>query len=707
MFLKIVSKLFCFCKEHRKYIYLAIASFVIICFITLALGKVYQGWDDDPDRGAVAIDNGKYGESYSTPVYLDQGWSASESLWFYNTTQGSGLLPYDFFIALEQSNSAELFRSNANIDKYRYLPQKATFFNPDALPVGFVKDEYDNKDYIGYTCAACHTGQVNYKGAAIRIDGGPAMADMVGFLTDLEKAMRDTLKDKEKNERFVSKVINLDNDYSDATTINEELKEWSNKIDLYNTVNHSRIKYGYGRLDAFGRIYNRVLEHVLNKSQVRQVLLDVTTPDGQHILNEAEVDLVLKGLNRTVIGSNGYADLVYHLQSDEAGYPGLSLKEMLYVRNKMFNEPDAPVSYPFLWGIAQSDYVQWNGVASNAGVGPIGRNAGEVIGVFGILDWSADDHMFNLGAWLSGQKRGRPYINFKSSVDIVNLRRLENHLKKLTSPQWPEHILGSINEEKKNKGRLIYARYCESCHELVVRDDWDRKIIAKMSHLSSIGTDPAMANNATRYTGQSGNFKHIYQDVEGTGNVIVQGNAPVVQILTAATKGVVATPDPDKNIIRRWADRAYTLGMAFADNNVKASIKAGDYTPDTTSRPYASLEAYKARSLNGIWATAPYLHNGSVPTLYDLLLPKKKKGDHDAGKYRPDDFLTGGREFDPVKVGIKYRDVEGERFTTSRLGDYNSGHEYGASCKTQADCQKFPVLTPEQRNELVEYLKSL
>ncbi len=424
------------------------------------------------------------------------------------------------------------------------------------------------------------------------------MADMVGFLTALEKAMKDTLDDKEKNERFVDRVISLDNDYSDAVQINKDLKKWTNKINLYNTVNHSEVAYGYGCLDAFGRIYNRVLEHVLSRSQLRQVLLDVRTPNNRKILSEAEVNLVLKDLEKTVIGSDGYAELVYRLQLDEEGYPGLSFKEVFHVRDEIFNEPDAPVSYPFLWGIAQSDYVQWNGVASNAGVGPIGRNAGEVIGVFGTLDWTAKTDMFNLGAWLSGQKTSRPYINFKSSVDIVNLRRLENHLKKLVSPQWPEHILGNINEEKKNKGRLIYARYCESCHELVVRDDWDRKVIGKMFSLDAIGTDPAMANNAVKYKGKSGNFKHVYQDVEGTGNVIVQGDAPVVQILTAATKGVVGTPDPDKNFVRQWADRLYTLGMTFAGNDIKASVKAGDYMPDTTARPYASLEAYKARSLN-------------------------------------------------------------------------------------------------------------
>ncbi len=232
-------------------------------FVTLAIGKLYQSWDDDPDRGAVAIKDGAFGESYSTPVYLNQGWSASDSLWFYNTTQGSGMLPYDFFIALEQAESQELFRSAGNIDRYRYLPQKATFFNPDGLPVGIIKDTYQGKDYVGYTCAACHTGQVNYKGKAIRIDGGPAMSDMVGFLKGLQAAMTAAQggTDKSKNSRFVQKVLALGNDYSSAKEVNADLVKWTDRIALYNAVNNSthegkKIEYGHARLDVYAAVTN-------------------------------------------------------------------------------------------------------------------------------------------------------------------------------------------------------------------------------------------------------------------------------------------------------------------------------------------------------------------------------------------------------------------------------------------------------------------
>ena len=54
--------------------------------------------------------------------------------------------------------------------------------------------------------------------------------------------------------------------------------------------------------------------------------------------------------------------------------------------------------------------------------------------------------------------------------------------------------------------------------------------------------------------------------------------------------------------------------------------------------------AYKVRPLNGIWATPPYLHNGSVPNLYALLSPVAE---------RPKTFYLGHRDYDPVCVGYQ------------------------------------------------------
>jgi hypothetical protein len=691
----------------RKHKWLILALILVPMLIVLTIGKTYQAWDDDPDRGAIAIDSGAFGESYSVPVYLDQGWSETDSLWFYNTTQGSALLPYDFFIALEDERSAQAFRANANIDKYRYLPQKSTFFNPDGLPVGFVKETYKDKDYMGYTCAACHTAQINFKGQAIRIDGGPAMADMTGFLSGLEKAMQAALDNNDKKQRFVDRVIALDNDFASEEEVLTSLQQWTRTIRLYNTVNHSHIDYGYARLDAFGRIYNRVLQHMINKPQLATAMKQVRSPIGRRILSDAEIDKVLADVGENIIVDAQFSLVIERLASQQPGYPGLNQRDVLRVRDQIFNEPNAPVSYPFLWDIAQSDYVQWNGLANNAGVGPLGRNTGEVIGVFGILDWSSHEKSgFSLSAWITGQKEKDQQIDFTSSIDLVNLQRIESHLKSLQSPVWPEKVLGHIDKEKAARGQLIYAQYCQSCHEVVDRGNWDRVVIANMSEIDFIGTDKATAQNGVNYSGKSGNLVHTVQALD-VGGVFIKEDAPVVQILTSATKGVIATPDADKNIIRRWLDRLYTLGLSFFDNTMPSTIKMGNYKADTTSQPYNSLLAYKARSLNGIWATAPFLHNGSVPTLYDLLLPKDCPEDVENAECRPDEFRVGSREFDPLKVGFRSDGYEGFRYTTMRVGDMNSGHEYGAGKTPQMDGTQLPALDQNQRWDLIEYIKTL
>jgi len=683
--------------------------------VALIMGKTYQNWDNDADRGAIAINNGVFGESYETPTYLNQGWSEAQSLWFYNTSQGSDLMPYDLFMVLEQEGSTtksqKLFRDNQNIDKYRYLPQKETFINPDGLPVGIVKDTYQGKDYIGYTCAACHTNQVNYTNEqgitnAIRIDGGPSMADMVGFLVSLEKSMEATINDEAKIERFIKNVIARKNDYKKAKAVTDDLEQWLKTIKLYNTVNHSHIDYGYARLDAFGRIYNRVLQHMINRPQLAQAMSMVTAPGGRRILTADQIKLVLADVNENIIVDKQFGMILDRLVSSKDGYPGLNQRDILRVRNAIFNEPNAPVSYPFIWDIGQSDYTQWNGLANNSGVGPLGRNTGEVIGVFGTLDWTSHEKGgFDLATVLTDQKNKNEVVDFKSSIDLTNLHRLEAQLKLLQSPVWPQEILGNIDQSKAEKGQLLYAQYCQSCHEVVDRNNADRMIIANMSALDVIKTDKQAAMNGVMATGKSGNFKHTVQSTD-VGDVVIRENAPVVQILTSATKGVIATPDPDKFFVRRWLDRIYVLGSSFFENDIPNTIKSGNYAADTTASPYSSLLAYKARALNGIWATAPYLHNGSVPNLFDLMLPNKKEGD--VGEhFRPDTFMVGSREFDTHNVGFVSKGYEGFEFTTFREGDTNVGHNYGPEMFEHADGSQTPTFTDAQRWELVEYLKTL
>ena len=726
------------CRNRKTFLYLILLVFFLMA-VALAAGKTYQHWDRDSDRGALPIQNGALGESFSSPVYLDQGWSNSDSLWFYTTTQGSNLLPYDFFLVLKAVGSdTELFRSDHNIDKFRYLVQKPTFFNPDGLPLGFALDEYDGKDYVGYTCAACHTGQVNYRGQAIRIDGGPAMADMDGFLIALSAALTETQSDTKKRAAFVKDVLALDNNYEKEQEVLEDLEYWVRAREQYNIINHSEVDYGYARLDAFGRIYNRVLQYIINRDQLKKKLLSIRKKENtqERLLSSSQVEAVLSGINATIIRRDDFLTIVDRLISNDQSknYPGLSLSDIRHIRNYIFNEPNAPVSYPFLWDTTHSDYVQWNGLASNAGPGPLGRNVGEVTGVFATLDWQAHKPWYaalNIPARVSGQENKSEVVKFTSSVDLINLQRLETHLQSLSSPAWPEDILGAIDRDLADQGEIIYAEYCQSCHEIIDPKNWDRIIIGQMSSLDSIQTDPAMAENSVMYMGSSGNFKHTYQK-QNVGKLIIPEEAPVAVILTQATRGMVSTPDADKGWLRRILDWLYIMAMSFFDNDIKASVKNGDYYPDTTAKPFDSLLAYKARPLNGIWATAPFLHNGSVPTMYDLFLPVCDKSamsfdestssdsapaqvsaqlaadeNDNEEECRPEAFMVGSREFDPVKMGFKSEGYEGFLFKTDQRGNLNTGHEYAAGKTPRADGKVLPPLRKDQRMALIEFIKTL
>jgi hypothetical protein len=110
-------------------------------------------------------------------------------------------------------------------------------------------------------------------------------------------------------------------------------------------------------------------------------------------------------------------------------------------------------------------------------------------------------------------------------------------------------------------------------------------------------------------------------------------------------------------------------------------------TPAELDQLVTSLLAYKATPLAGVWATAPYLHNGSVASLYELLLPADK---------RMKTFHLGDREFDPKHVGYRTRPAAGGfKYDTAVPGQSNRGPEYGSK------------LSDEDRWALVEFLKTL
>src|SRR5271157_295963 len=73
-------------------------------------------------------------------IYLDQAWSQADREWFYQVSQGAQIISYDIFLNLEVADSQELFRSDANSERYGLITQPpGSPYNPDGLPIGISK----------------------------------------------------------------------------------------------------------------------------------------------------------------------------------------------------------------------------------------------------------------------------------------------------------------------------------------------------------------------------------------------------------------------------------------------------------------------------------------------------------------------------------------------------------------------------------------
>ena len=112
--------------------------------------------------------------------------------------------------------------------------------------------------------------------------------------------------------------------------------------------------------------------------------------------------------------------------------------------------------------------------------------------------------------------------------------------------------------------------------------------------------------------------------------------------------------------------------------------------------PRLPENVYKAAPRDGVWATPPFMHNGSVPNLYEMLLPANE---------RTKKFYVG-REFDPVKVGLDTSGKSGKFLLDTELrGNSNAGHSFENGPRGSGVIG--PLLSEEQRWALVEYLKSI
>ncbi|MBC7907990.1 MAG: hypothetical protein H7Y60_14765 [Rhodospirillaceae bacterium] len=526
-------------------------------------------------------------QTVNSVVYASPGWDQKTRQEFYQRQQGTVLMPVAWFTALEEPEGSNLLSDRTYLSRFGFLVDDQP---AGALPVGFATFDLAGVQTLGLGCAACHTGQINYKGTGIRIDGGGGLQNTTLFTATMAKSVIATAVEPEKFERFAKRV--LGDKYGSETKAQlraafdmgaESAVSQATYEALHNVY---PVEEGYGRLDALQRIAN------------------------------------------TLLGN-----------------------DLAYQPNK--KQGTAPVRLPHIWDAPFFDWVQYNGSVRQ----PMIRNAGETLGV------NAKTNFINA----AGMATSGPAL-WATSIPVWELHATEENLRQLKAPVWPKALPAPDLVLAYKTGKPLFDELCAGCHapRPFARKGWEgvKFLQVPVIGVKEVGTDATLLNN----------FNTRTYDATGLGIAEPIGAGEGLFVVTQAVKEFQYN-NPVKPVPK---DKQADFDGFGWPNEVRATC------------------GYKSRPLDGVWANPPFLHNGSVPSIYDLLSPVPA---------RPTTFWVANREYDPVNLGYVSSELEGAtKYNTGITGNSNQGHEF-ANAKGPGVIGR--GLSHGERLAIIEYLKIL
>jgi mono/diheme cytochrome c family protein len=584
---------------------------------------------------------------------------AEQSRWRH-LAEGSEIYPLAWLRALEDPETNRPFLDN---------PQRFGLLadadvgpdNPFGLPIGLTVDESRDLRFlgvqmVGVNCAACHVAELHKGGQAVtRIDGAPNLFDLEKFYGDLARATAATFTDVRRTWRFVTKLYGVSRPGSPG------------EFAASAPPGAAPVLEGAPDLDALRRgaaLEQALAERVeaVHKEEAARPTLDleaglVTRPAGPPD-GRPNAAAEATSQRRRALGVKDRTEAARDLAAKAPA------------ANSPLARMDAPARQAAL-GNALTHFAETVGLLkaraafllrlvardnlahTAPGFGRVDAFGGARNRVFAndpkpmtapisyphlwglnqIVWFHWDGNTTSLLERNVGQAIGLGALynpaTSDSTVIVANLVQLEDLARKIRPPSWPD-AFDPVNQARFERGKALFAARCQECHAPVADGG---KVADVLDPLPDIGTDPLRAENFA----QPANGRPF--------------NEALSDVLKAVTR------------------------------------KAGGQV--TSDNEWRVTRQYARRPLRAIWATAPYLHNNSVPTLHDLLLPADQ---------RPKKFRVGGRDYDPVNLGYKSDAAGGPsfEFDVAQPGNSNAGHS-GPRFGTD--------LTKEERLDLLEYLK--
>lgn len=691
-------------------------------------------------------------------VWLDQGWGDGQDAElrqrYYYTPQGTsmpqgasaGAVRYDWFVHLELPLSRQRFAAPEHMRKYRFLVDPAPSpGNPDQLPVGFTRhfDPTIGEYVLDVTCATCHSGEIHYtkdgKTTAVRIDGGQAMhafTDMSrgSFAPVLAASLINTAVSPWKFERFAKNVLGSGYPQSKAqlrdalwATIKAMLSSGQNNPlrKLY------PVHEGFGRTDALGRIGNTAFGDHLVPGNYQVGDAPVSYPYLWNIWKFDWVQYngsVSQPLARNIGEALGVG-AINPLRSDmsEPLPPAQRFRSSVDIAGLQHIEHTLQKLTPPRWpehvlgAVDQAKAAKGGELFKQYCQGCHGphvsdaarQQASAPLKPSGDVEWRIE--VIPLEHIGTDANAARGFIERHYDLSATGLKNadLEAALRPLLVRALARdarfrlrEVVRLRQEQRLPMGELvaILAAYPDpdaSAQAELPLDTFKQIDVALSSLLSP---PPSIPDAATPPSdplscGLDCHTVNLLWDVRN-GSANVEDRLQKLDV-TKLTEGEAL------NLVGIMIKNRF-----YADYGI-------DYETQQCLEGFGTLDlpqqiaGYKPRPLEGVWSTPPFLHNGSVPSLYQMLLPPDR---------RDEKFFVGRREFDPVHVGYVTQpdedgDDDGFWLDTRIPGNRNIGHGFAASPelwqKHLADRKANPLpsgvigpeLSEEERLSIVEYLK--
>ncbi|MFO0679916.1 MAG: di-heme-cytochrome C peroxidase [Polyangiaceae bacterium] len=550
----------------------------------------------------------------------------------YHLSEGSEIFPYFAVRALEvplPDGRYVKFLDPENLKQYGLLPDEkstaqgadGTQANPEGLPVGLTLTHAKDTGFIslGVNCSVCHVGEIEYKtksGALkkLRVDGAPNVFDIQGFYGGIIRGLKASL-DKSTVEARLNR---------DKFLVRAGLEGRYVRDNLYKV---------YGDDGQSGFLDN--IERFVEQTEIVLKLAELASNPPATI---EEVEQVIDGLPNTTEPQRRlllarfyfFKNLLNRLPSTRGGFGRTdafgTAKNSLFGHLGFQKPTNAQVSYPSMFNMETELWFHYNSNTTSV----IERNIGQSLGLGAV----ADTYDKKTGP---EEKRAPTFI---TTSKVANLYQLEQAIYKIAPPVYPSD--GIRDEGKVTRGKTVYLENCQGCHEPTPLDtelnpvalDKAKLFASAEIPLEEMGVDGNQANNfdlpvldkplSERIGGILDKLKTTYYATEGT---------------------------PEKV-------------QALWENRFDAKLNPTGLRGTAIWRNSPVQDGKKlirSKPLDGVWSTGPFLHNGSVPTIADLLKPASE---------RPKKFRVGHRLFDAKNVGYLVLDENGNAVDSAAAAVY-------------------------------------